>query len=112
IIIGRDSANDLCKSATRLDEVELTSLAGFVCGERACDTRCVPGWMQAWDGGGRADQSRPKFWLLVEPALCEIRTFKLFSINRKDRVGFLWQPFASARRLENHQQRNCQENQH
>src|SRR5437867_2374195 len=83
-LIDCDCANDLCKSATALDEVELASLTRFVRSERARDARRVAGWMQARDGGGWADQSRPKFWLLVAPALCEIRAFELFSINRKD----------------------------
>src|SRR5262245_35739487 len=90
ILIVRDCANHLCKFATRLDEVELASLTRFVRGERAGDARRVARWMQARDGGSWADQSRPKLGLLVAPALCEIRAFKLFSINREDRIGFLW----------------------
>jgi hypothetical protein len=85
-----DCANHLCEAATGLDEVELFSLAGFVCREGAGDTRRVARWMQARHGGDWADQSRPKFWLLVAPALCEVRAFELFYINRKDGVGFLW----------------------
>src|SRR5262245_25395942 len=90
ILIVRHCANDLSKSTTGLDEVELASLTRFGRGERAGDARRVARWMQARDGGGWADQSRPKFWLLVAPALCEVRAFELIGVNRKDRVGFLW----------------------
>src|SRR5215472_15343832 len=112
ILIPRDCANDVGKSATGLDEVELASLARFLRSERARDARRVPRGVQPWDGGGRTDQSKPEFWLLIAPPLREIRAVELFSINRKDSIGFLWQPFASAWRLENHQQCNCQPNQH
>ena len=47
----------------------------------------------------------------VPPALCEVCAFELIRINRQDGIGCLREPFASARRLENNEQRDRQQNQ-
>src|SRR5262245_63461940 len=110
ILIFGDRPNHLGKSAAALDQVKLFSLAGLICRERAGDARRVPRWVQSRNGSCGADQSRPELGLRVAPVPGEVCPFELIRVNRQDGVGFLRQPFASARRLENNQQRDRQEN--
>src|SRR5215211_471058 len=111
ILVVSDGTNHLGKAATALDEVELFSLTVLVRRERAGDPRCIARWVQARNRSGGANQSRPQFGLRIGPALCEVCAFELIRVNRQDGVGFLREPFASARRLENHKQRDRQQNQ-
>src|SRR4029077_5354682 len=111
ILVVGDGTNHLGKAATGLDEVELFGFSSLIRGERAGDARLIARWIQPGNGSGGADQCRPKCGLLIGPALCEIRAFELISIDRQDGIGCLREPFASARRLENNEQRNRQQNQ-
>jgi hypothetical protein len=45
----------------------------------------------------------------VAPALCEVCAFELIGVDRQDGIGFLREPFASSRRLENNEQRDRQQ---
>src|SRR6476620_11339708 len=101
ILVVGDSTNHLGKAATGLDEVELFSFAVLVRRERAGDARCIARW----------NQSRPQFGLSIAPALFEVCAFELIRVNRQDGIGFLREPFASARRLENNEQDDRQQNQ-
>ena len=108
ILVVGDGTNHLGKASTGLDEVELFGLAALVRRERSGDARCIARWIQSRNGSGGADQCRPKFGLLIGPPLCEVCPFELIRVNRQDRIGCLREPFASARRLENNERRDCQ----
>src|SRR5512132_3323091 len=101
ILVVSDCTNHLGKAAAALHEVELFGLAVLVRRERAGDARCIARWVQPWNRSGWADQSRPQFGLRIAPALCEVCAFELIRVNRQDSIGFLREPFASSRRLEN-----------
>src|SRR4029077_8509644 len=104
ILVVSDGTNHLGKTATGLDEVELSSLAVLVRRQRAGDARCIAQWVQPRNGSGGADQCRPQFRLRIAQVLCEVCTFELIRVNRQDGIGCLREPFASARRLENNEQ--------
>src|SRR4029077_12020691 len=111
ILIVGDGTNHLGKASTGLDEVELFGFAVLVRRERAGDARCIARWVQSRSGSGGADQSRPQFGLSIAPVLCEVCAFELIRVNRQDGIGFLREPFASTRRLENNEQDDRQQNQ-
>src|SRR5206468_11751260 len=99
------------KAATTLDEIELFGLPGLVRRECAGDARYIARQVQPRKGSGGADQSGPEFGLRVPPTFCEVCAFELVRVNRQYGIGFLREPFASARRLENNEQRDRQQNQ-
>src|SRR4029077_11118233 len=111
ILVVGDGTNHLGKAATCLDEVELFGLPVLVRCECPGDARCIARWIQSRNGSSGSDQCRPEFELLIVPALCEICAFELIRIDRQDGIGGLREPFASARRLENDEQRDRQQNQ-
>src|SRR5262245_12222977 len=112
ILIVGDGTNHPGKTAPALNEVELFCLSCLVGCERAGDARRIPCWVQTRNGRGGADQSRPELGLRVLPMSCQVCAFELVRVNREDSIGFLREPFASSRRLENDQQRDRQQNQH
>ena len=111
ILVVGDRTNHLGKAATGLDEVELFGFAVLVGRERAGDARCIARWVQSRNGSGGADQSQPQFGLSIAPALFEVCAFELIRVNLQDGIGFLREPFAAARRLENNEQDDRQQNQ-
>src|SRR6185369_16692400 len=58
------------------------------------------------------NQSGPQLGPRIAPLPCKVCAFELIGVNRKDGIGFLWEPFTSSRRLKNNQQGDREQDQY
>ena len=54
-LIVADCTNDFGEATAGFNKVELSSLSGFIGGERTRDARCIAGELQSWNRCGRAN---------------------------------------------------------